>query len=1014
MILKDLVTSYARKQELVDFLSILIFTLGTVLITLSISLLLLKSPFYCLIGFIPLAFYRPRNFIQRAREFDKKIGANCELISCLQIAKMPDDNREGYSKELASAFIEATIEKYRHINPDDFVTKDFLSRAVSFLFVSIIFFLLYPALFPGRFWFALYHKIEYNITPQSGRFHRGDTLDINLNVYSPYQPDKVRFVYQIENITNAINVPVIDGRATKNIEISGILNYHFEFFGMKTKPCTLAVIEPIYLDDLSFRLIYPAYTGLREEIKTERQLIVPTGTIVEITGRASQPLKQAKLFFNDTVDLVCDGNRFSGKFKINTSGSANIYLAGESFHNETMTIYAIPDLPPLVEIFYPGYNINLPPDMKISVGIKCSDDYGLNRIVFKYQFKDTKDMSIKFKRGSTEDTIFYDWNLQDLRMLPGDRVSYFVEVEDYLGQKSKSKSYSIYFPTMEQIYEEIKGKEDLVQADLKEVEKTHQEGLNEINRLEEKLKRERELSWLDSEKLKEVVNKEENILQKIEEWQDELKNTMEKLKNSIILDQKSIERLQEITKILQEIAPEELKRALENIKQAMEKKPEEIKQAMEKLKDAQEELAKALERTLELLKRYQQEEKLKELSERAKELANQASDLHNQQQIKGMENLKESMDSLYQAIDSLAQEIEKLAQSEGMEQNISDDLKSTAQQTRSMAQNHELSADGLKKSLDKLAEDLQKLYEELTRGRSANLRRNLLETLNQLIELSKLEEELMKQEKIDPDIQSEIVNATKDVAESLYAQQVKSIYVGPEISRRLSRAIKEMNLAAINHSNVGKMNAREAMKQLNLASLAILQGLQKATEGGGSSTGMEQFLKNLSEITQNQMGIGQSLFNLFPLSVSGLTPEQMAQIQRLAGKQRALRQALESLKGSPEASRYEEMLNNLAEEMKETEEALYQYKLDRKLIERQQLIISRLLDAEKSIRQEDWTKERKSKPGEDIKRASPMPLPEELGRDELLEIIQRALKQPYPEEYELYIREYFRALLDKK
>lgn len=1012
MELKNLVNSYCRKQQIVDLLSIIIFTAGTVLIGLLISLLLLKSPLYCLIGLIPLTFYRPKNFIQRAREIDKKIGANCELISSLQIAQFPDDNREGYSKELCSAFIQATNEKYRHINPDNFVTRDFLSRAVSFLLVSLIFFLLYPALLPGRFWFALYHKIEYNITPQSGRFQRGKMLDINMNVYGPYQPDKVRFVYQIGNITNAIDVAVIDARATKNIELSEPLYYHFEFFGMKTRVCTLAVIEPIYLDDLSFHLNYPLYTGLREEIKKDRQLIVPTGTIVEVRGKASQPLRQAKLFFNDTIDLMCDGNRFSGKFKINASGSASIYIAGESFHNETITIYAIPDLPPLVEIFYPGYNINLPPDMKISIGIKCSDDYGLNRMMFKYQFKDTKEMDIKFKRGSTEDTIFYEWNLQDLRMLPGDRVSYFVEAEDYLGQKSKSKTYYIYFPTMEQIYEEVKGKEDLVQSGLKEVEKTHQEEFNEIKRLEEKLKRERELSWLDNERLKEVINKEENILQKIEEWQDELKNTIEKLKDGIILDQKSIERLEEITKILQEIAPEELKRALENMKQAMNKNPEEIKRAMERFKEAQEELAKALERTLELLKRYQQEEKIKELSEWAKELANQANGLKNFKQTKEMEGLKESLDSLYRAIDSLGQEIENLAQSEGLEQNISDQLKNSSQQAKSMAEHQNLSPEELEKQLNKLADELQKLYEELTKARVANLRKNLLETLNQIIELSKLEEELLGYEKIEPGLQSEIANATKEVAESLYAQQVKSIYVSPEISKRLSRAIKEMNLAAINHNNTGQTNVREAMKQLNLASLAILQGLQKAAEGGGSSTGLDQFLKNLSQITQEQMGIGQSIFNLFPLSVSGLTPQQMAQIQRLAGKQRELRQALESLKGSAEASRFQEMLDNLAEEMKETEEALYQYKLDRKLIERQQLIISRLLEAEKSIRQEDWTKERKSKPGEDIKRASPMPLPEQLGRDELLEIIQRALKQPYPEEYELYIREYFRALLE--
>ncbi|MGB9720286.1 MAG: hypothetical protein ACPL28_02240 [bacterium] len=1014
MTIVEKIKVYARKQGFVDLISLVFFSLGTTIIATTTALFLLKSPLYGLIGLIPLLSYRPKNFYQWASNFDNRIGANCEIVSSLQIARILDNNREGYSKELISAFIETTEKKFQHIDSNKLITKQFLKWSVLFLLIAIMFFLLYPGLFPGRFWFALNHKIEYVIHPGSGKFDRGKNIDVSITMFGPYIPKTVKLVYETDLINNSKNLSVVDSRADINIDLNETIKYQFEISGIKTEKNILTIIEPIYLKELTFYLRYPAYTHLKDEIKTERQLIVPAGTEAELRGTASCDLKQARLLYNDPINLVCHGSEFSGKFKINSSGTATLQISGESSHNEPITIYAIPDLAPLVEIFYPGYNINLPPDMKLPIGIKCSDDYELNRITFHYQLKKSEQISIKFKKGSIDDTIFYEWDLSDLKMLPGDRASYFVEVQDNAGQRSKSKTYYIYFPTMEQIYEEVKGKEDLVQADLKDLEQMHQEGMSEISKLEEKIKRDRELSWLDNEKLKQAINKEEQVLKKIDEWQVELKNTIEKLKSGILLDQKSFERLQEITKILQEIAPEELKRALENLKQAMNKSPEQIKQAMEKLKEAQDELARALERTLELLKRYQQEEKLKELSEKAKELANQANNLDNLQQFKESEEMRKILDSLYQAIDSLAQEIEKLAESEGMEQNISEQLRTSSQAAKSMSQNQNLSPEDLQKKLDQLANDLQKFYEELTRGRSANLQKNLIETLNQLIELSKLEEEQLNDKKIDPDIQSEIINATKEVAESLYAQQVKSLYVSPEIGKRLSKAIKEMELASQNPANTGKWHSQEAMKQLNLASLSILQSLKKAAEGTGSSTGMDEFLKSLSQITQNQMGVGQALFNLFPISASGLTPEQMAQIQRLAGKQRELRQALESLRGSPEAGKFQELLDNLAEEMKENEEALYQYKLDRKLIERQQLIISRLLDAERSIRQEDWTKERKSKPGEDKMRASPVPLPEELGRDQLLEIIQRALKQPHPEQYELYIREYFRALLEER
>jgi uncharacterized membrane-anchored protein YjiN (DUF445 family) len=176
---------------------------------------------------------------------------------------------------------------------------------------------------------------------------------------------------------------------------------------------------------------------------------------------------------------------------------------------------------------------------------------------------------------------------------------------------------------------------------------------------------------------------------------------------------------------------------------------------------------------------------------------------------------------------------------------------------------------------------------------------------------------------------------------------------------------------------------------------------------------MDQLMKQLSEIGQGQLSLNQSLMSLFPLPIAGLSGEALSQIQRLAGKQRELRQALENLGSEPGASKYQDLIDNLAREMKETEDALYQYKLDRKLIERQKMILSRLLDAQKSIRQEDFQKERKSKTGADILHEVTKSLPDDLGRDEMREMIRKALKEQYPKEYESLIREYFKSLLEE-
>jgi hypothetical protein len=204
------------------------------------------------------------------------------------------------------------------------------------------------------------------------------------------------------------------------------------------------------------------------------------------------------------------------------------------------------------------------------------------------------------------------------------------------------------------------------------------------------------------------------------------------------------------------------------------------------------------------------------------------------------------------------------------------------------------------------------------------------------------------------------------------------------------------------------------MKELNLVARDILMSL-KMMQQGGSSTGMNSFMQQLANITNGQMMLSQSLMNMLPIPVQGLSQSQKAQLQRLAARQRELRQALEALRGEPAAGQYGDMLDNMINEMEEMEQELFQYKVSRELIERQKKVISRLLDSQRSIRREDFAKRRKSKPGEVIEeRISPAALTQEMGKDELRELLQQELRKQLPKEYELYIREYFKALLEER
>jgi uncharacterized membrane protein YccC len=145
--------------------------------------------------------------------------------------------------------------------------------------------------------------------------------------------------------------------------------------------------------------------------------------------------------------------------------------------------------------------------------------------------------------------------------------------------------------------------------------------------------------------------------------------------------------------------------------------------------------------------------------------------------------------------------------------------------------------------------------------------------------------------------------------------------------------------------------------------------------------------------------------------------EQRAKMARLAAKQEALRKSLEQLQR--EQNQHAQLLGRLDEverEMEETVKALQQNQVNPQLMERQQRILSRLLDASRSMRERDRNNKRKAMPGENLTgRPSPGPLPGELMefdrtlRDDILRSVRDGT---YPQEYEELIRAYFRALSD--
>jgi hypothetical protein len=168
------------------------------------------------------------------------------------------------------------------------------------------------------------------------------------------------------------------------------------------------------------------------------------------------------------------------------------------------------------------------------------------------------------------------------------------------------------------------------------------------------------------------------------------------------------------------------------------------------------------------------------------------------------------------------------------------------------------------------------------------------------------------------------------------------------------------------------------------------------------------------------MGEQQGQINQQTRDVTQRLTEQMrlsagdqARMRELAVQQRALREQVEQIQRDEQLKH--QLLGRLDQtqkEMKEVEEVLERGDANGELVDKQQRILSRLLDAQRSVNRRDYDPQRESRPGEEIARVSAPELPADLLRetDRLRLGLLKAESDRYPAQYRAYIEAYLRSL----
>jgi hypothetical protein len=264
--------------------------------------------------------------------------------------------------------------------------------------------------------------------------------------------------------------------------------------------------------------------------------------------------------------------------------------------------------------------------------------------------------------------------------------------------------------------------------------------------------------------------------------------------------------------------------------------------------------------------------------------------------------------------------------------------------------------------------------------------------------------------------QARLMNNTNQLISQILEIANQTFFISPDLNQHMEEVYTNME-AAINQleeRNPGKAskNQNTAMSGFNKALLSLQNSMNQMGQSN-SPSGMESFMQQLQTMSGQQGQLNQESMMQFQLSQQGKMQLSSDALARMAAQQEMIKQSLENLT-QQHGSRRDVLgrVGELSGEMENVIKQLREEKMDRQLIERQEKILSRMLDAQKSVREREYSKKREAE-REDIRIVkSPPEIKKELLRkkSQLRKELMNALEEGYVPEYKEYIKNYFESL----
>jgi flagellar biosynthesis GTPase FlhF len=895
-----------------------------------------------------------------------------------------------------------------------------------------------------------YEDYALQVTTEGSMMPAEVYIEVDNYSYRMRKDDQGTFSYNFKNVLEDIPFTIYSGP-------------------VRSTDLNLSVIKKPGILSFDIELDFPSYTGRKDEaLRNIGDLIVPEGTKLTWDIQAAQTEAVDFLFEGSESVLAAERrseDRFIVKDKAVKNGRYTLYLNNSLIPNPDSVQYSIrvvPDRFPGIRV--ESFSDSLQKDMVYFAG-NVDDDYGIRSLTFQYELLDEKGIIKEVKTKAlpvphpTQYSYTHSFDLQTLELKPGEQVQYYFEVHDNDGihgsKASRTPVMQFRKPTAEEFDKKENENNATIQLNLEKSLKESQELQEDMKKLKEKLMQEKKAEWQDKKELEKLIDRHKSLQSQMQEAIDKFKENLQNQEEHSKPSEELLEKQEKVEKLMEELMSEEMKELLEKMEELMQELEKEgALDMMEEMESNDEELEMELDRMLELFKQLEVEVEMEQAIEKLEELAKKEEELSKEaeEQNKSNEELAKEQEELNKKFDELQKDMEEL-QKKNDELERPKDMEGAEEQMEKIDQDMEKSEEQLQDGQPQKASQSQKNAAQRMKDMAAQLNAQmeagdqeqmeedmamLRQLLENLVTLSFDQEYLIgdfagtkpttpryvslvqEQFKIKEDfkvVEDTLHALSKRVTqiESFVHEKVSDIKVNLDksldnLEERNKEVSSDHQQRTMTYLNDLALMLSEVMDQMQQQMASKMPGSQMCNKPGGKSSGKSGKIP-MDKITQGQKDLNQEMQKLSEQMKNGDKGKMSKEFAQMAAKQAALRKALKELgdekkeqgKGVPE-------LDNITDEMNKIEIDLVNKRLDNETLKRQQDIMTRLLEAEKSDRQRDQDEKRQAETAKEQKRSMP-PALEQYIRQREAEIEQyKSVSPDLRPYYKLLVEEYYQSL----